>query len=99
MENSHMPANICDGKAEPVGSRKGPKTAAGRERIRRGQLRRWQRVAMSEHNLQRAVFVHLNIRKPSGVFAFAVPNRTPRPVRIKLSTFDAGQSGAGPRVV
>ena len=29
---------------------------------------------MSEHNLQRAVFVHLNSRRQSGVFAFAVPN-------------------------
>ncbi len=52
----------------------GPKTIAGRQSIRRGQRRRWQRVAMSEHNLQRAVFVHLNTRRQSGVFAFAVPN-------------------------
>lgn len=51
----------------------GAKTEAGRERIRQGQLRRWQQIASDEQNLQRVIFVHLSIRKRSGVFAFAVP--------------------------
>ncbi len=69
-----MTLNHYKATSQTTRRQRGPKTAAGRERIRRGQLRRWQRVAMSEHNLQHAVFVHLNTRRHSGVFAFAVPN-------------------------
>ncbi len=70
-----MTIDTCNKNSQTTRKRGGgPKTVAGRQSIRRGQRRRWQRVAMSEHNLQRAVFVHLNTRMQSGVFAFAVPN-------------------------